>query len=713
MLKIKKVFYLLVLSFSIGQIPPFGSDSTFDVVTWNIEWFPKNGQQTVNFVSDIIQSLECDIIAFQEIDEKDTFDLMIEGLPNFSSFSENSMWNDSHGLAYVYRNDLVTINDVYDIYIDEIYHQIFMRSPMVLDIYFENKNYILINNHLKCCGDGILDPSDTDDHEFLRFQAMNYLKDYVDNNFPESRVIILGDLNDDITEPAPHNIFSNFLEDSDNYVFADMNIAMGNSDNWSFPAFHPIVPWPSHLDHIILTNELFDDFDFADVETIRLDDYFDFGWAGYDQNVSDHRPVGIRLSYPFPNDPPFSFNLLSPSDGEIINSTIATLNWESSFDADIQDEVTYFLHIGTSISDVQVIPNDTLTSFQLNDLFQDNSTFFWKVIASDNYSQTENIGGFQSFIINEFNDPPSQVNLIAPLDSSVQLNLNPGFYWTASEDPDPQDDLTYTFQWWEAGDISTVQTIDLDSNGISLSSVLIDNKEYRWLVKTYDLLGADSFSDIGIFFTDAFPEPPSDFSTLVPIYHYQPNSAIIEFSWRPASDPDPLDIVIYKVLYVNTLEEWHDPSAHMFSPNTTNNNILIELENDSQYFWGVIAIDSDGYSINSDSNIPNSLLIENLSTSVNKLVPEVFALHQNYPNPFNPQTIINYDIAEESFVNITIFDMLGREIRNLVNVNQLAGYHSIHWNARNDAGEGVSAGMYIYVMQAGEFRSNKKMILLK
>ena len=106
-------------------------------------------------------------------------------------------------------------------------------------------------------------------------------------------------------------------------------------------------------------------------------------------------------------------------------------------------------------------------------------------------------------------------------------------------------------------------------------------------------------------------------------------------------------------------------------------------------------------------------MIGNLSTSVNKLTPEVFALHQNYPNPFNPQTIINYDIAKGSLVNITIFDMLGKEIRNLVNVNQLAGYHSIQWDARNDAGEGVSAGMYIYAIQAGEFRSTKKMILLK
>ena len=94
-------------------------------------------------------------------------------------------------------------------------------------------------------------------------------------------------------------------------------------------------------------------------------------------------------------------------------------------------------------------------------------------------------------------------------------------------------------------------------------------------------------------------------------------------------------------------------------------------------------------------------------------IPEVFALHQNYPNPFNPTTQIRYDLPEDALVNITIYDIMGRSIRSLVNSQQTAGYRSVQWNATNDTGEGVSAGMYIYMIQAGEFRQTKKMVLLK
>ena len=94
-------------------------------------------------------------------------------------------------------------------------------------------------------------------------------------------------------------------------------------------------------------------------------------------------------------------------------------------------------------------------------------------------------------------------------------------------------------------------------------------------------------------------------------------------------------------------------------------------------------------------------------------IPSKLQLHQNYPNPFNPTTHINYDLPEDSFVSIVIYDVTGRNIRNLMNVNQTAGYHSIRWDAKNDIGEGVAAGMYIYTIQAGEFRATKKMVLLK
>ena len=121
------------------------------------------------------------------------------------------------------------------------------------------------------------------------------------------------------------------------------------------------------------------------------------------------------------------------------------------------------------------------------------------------------------------------------------------------------------------------------------------------------------------------------------------------------------------------------------------------------------------YRLNESDPFENiNVVITNSSLGINNdLTPEVFALHQNYPNPFNPTTQIKYDIAEDSFVSITIYDVMGRNIRTLMNVNQTAGYHSIQWDAKNDMGEGVSAGMYIYVIQAGEFRATKKMVLLK
>ena len=93
--------------------------------------------------------------------------------------------------------------------------------------------------------------------------------------------------------------------------------------------------------------------------------------------------------------------------------------------------------------------------------------------------------------------------------------------------------------------------------------------------------------------------------------------------------------------------------------------------------------------------------------------PIRFTIYPNFPNPFNPTTQIRYDLPKENIVNITIYDVLGRKIRTLMNINQTAGYHSIRWDAKNDMGEDIAAGVYIYTIQTGEFRSSKKMVLLK
>jgi len=94
-------------------------------------------------------------------------------------------------------------------------------------------------------------------------------------------------------------------------------------------------------------------------------------------------------------------------------------------------------------------------------------------------------------------------------------------------------------------------------------------------------------------------------------------------------------------------------------------------------------------------------------------IPLQYTLHQNYPNPFNPITTLRYDLPEQATVNIIIYDMLGRQVRTLLNQTQDAGFKLVIWNATNDHGKPVSAGVYLYKIQAGEFVQTRKMVLLK
>jgi len=95
------------------------------------------------------------------------------------------------------------------------------------------------------------------------------------------------------------------------------------------------------------------------------------------------------------------------------------------------------------------------------------------------------------------------------------------------------------------------------------------------------------------------------------------------------------------------------------------------------------------------------------------LIPSQYGLHQNYPNPFNPTTKISYDIPDASIVTLSIYDLMGKEIRTMINSEKTAGFKNIQWNATDNLGKSVPAGMYLYTIQAGEFRQTKKMVLLK
>ena len=115
-----------------------------------------------------------------------------------------------------------------------------------------------------------------------------------------------------------------------------------------------------------------------------------------------------------------------------------------------------------------------------------------------------------------------------------------------------------------------------------------------------------------------------------------------------------------------------------------------------------IVLHESSYSINLD-----------VSTNYELFLPESFFLQQNFPNPFNPFTTLQYNLPENSMVNVTIYDMLGRQVKTLVNQDQVAGYKSVVWDATNDYGKPVSAGIYLYQIHVDNYIQTKKMVLLK
>ena len=104
---------------------------------------------------------------------------------------------------------------------------------------------------------------------------------------------------------------------------------------------------------------------------------------------------------------------------------------------------------------------------------------------------------------------------------------------------------------------------------------------------------------------------------------------------------------------------------------------------------------------------------EMLSIADVSIIPKKYRLYDAYPNPFNPTTILRYDLPQNSMVTITIYDILGRAINTIVNEVQDAGNQSIIWDATNDYGYPVSAGVYLYQLQANGVTRTKKMVLLK
>ena len=140
-----------------------------------------------------------------------------------------------------------------------------------------------------------------------------------------------------------------------------------------------------------------------------------------------------------------------------------------------------------------------------------------------------------------------------------------------------------------------------------------------------------------------------------------------------------------------------------------------------------IAVKVGAYGVYDEFSIEDELIIESgeniVSIQVNvgatvvgndpAITPKEFALRQNYPNPFNPETHIQFDLAENSNVSVSIFNLVGQKVATLVNDKMDAGVYHIKWNGVDDLGQPLPSGMYFYEMRTQAYQAVKKLVLVK
>ncbi|MFO7890420.1 MAG: PKD domain-containing protein [bacterium] len=210
-------------------------------------------------------------------------------------------------------------------------------------------------------------------------------------------------------------------------------------------------------------------------------------------------------------------------------------------------------------------------------------------------------------------------------------------------------------------------------------------------------------------------DPPLPFDLIQPLsYSFKHWPDTIKFIWHSTTDPDSESYVFYKwelrsqgggVVVDNKTFLNEEDTVFYHQPDTTLPA--------GTYLWNVTAYDEQNYSFKAYP--PGSLILER-PTAVEKnraSVPNDFRLLENYPNPFNPETKIKYELPVAGNVTIKIYNMMGQQVRTLVNGFEEAGYHQVIWDGCNDKANKVPSGMYIYIMQCGSHVRMQKALLMK
>ncbi|MBK8982767.1 MAG: T9SS type A sorting domain-containing protein [Ignavibacteria bacterium] len=385
--------------------------------------------------------------------------------------------------------------------------------------------------------------------------------------------------------------------------------------------------------------------------------------------------------------------LVSPANGATQVLLTPGLSWVT-----VSDAAGYNLNIAldSNFSTVILTAGNITNSFYNvpSALLNINTRYYWRVNAYNAIGTGQWSSSFHFTTIG----PPSAPLLLTPVNNAVNVSLTPLLDWE-----NVLNASTYRLQ---IATDSVFSNIILNPVNLTASQYNVPSPYFTYLTKYYwrasaaNGIGASDWSSVFSFTTLNAPLPsaptlvsPANGSTgiiLTPLLSWINLVGANSYGLQISTDIN-FNNVIHSQQKITNI-------SYTVPSSVLNNNTL--------YFWRVNASNNSGTGSWSAEWIFRTIIvgIENISSEI----PAEYKLYNNYPNPFNPSTKIEFDLPEAADVEITVYDFLGRKVKDLVSQNLQAGKYRTEFDARD-----YSSGIYFYTYTAGKYRETGRMILIK
>lgn len=383
-----------------------------------------------------------------------------------------------------------------------------------------------------------------------------------------------------------------------------------------------------------------------------------------------------------------------PIGGQIIYSDATTLNWYVVGSA---DTVTYELQYKANDSSFSSTVTLDTTSYTVSGL-QAGTTYYWRV-RSYNGNDYSDWTAAESFTVT--GNAGTLVPILTWPLGRAATGTTVDLYWYVNGS---SPTISYQVMYASESDFSNAVSVNPGSSTTTQLTGLVPGVIYYWKVRSHNGTIYSDWSDTETFATQAGSSPVRPMGGS-PVNSVGLSTNNAQLSWFLPSFTTGL---IYEVQYS---QNSNFSNAVTVENITTTSYMANALPTGAPIYWRVRSKNAQGlYSAYSEAE----RFTPNTPTGVEEtVIPTEFALGQNYPNPFNPATVINFDLPQEVYVTIKIYDMLGREVKTLIADTKAAGSYSVQWAGDNNSGSTVSAGTYLYRIAAGNFVQTRKMVFLK